>query len=325
MIDEKIYEKLTPSAREAINELTEEFRENLMSKAFMIAQERETSNKEISLRDILEAKQPFGKLMEKEKDEYRKKRWTVLISFSGAIYAVAGILIYLFQNNKFSIENDLGLIIAIIGILFSLIGFLYGQLISKRYLFSKTVSRTPTFSDSSDYEIVKRWQVIETLAKQLMTEADQKESKNNSVGFLIRFLSHKVAKNEKEFLKIRELLQTRNKILHEQFKVNELQRNEFLTFANELIERLENSKDENYPKKNSLKVISARYGSNKNYFDMTKELNQLIQNNRLEFILNNEIVGDPIQGVLKQLEITYEINGVKQTMTYNEGAKVVIQ
>ena len=63
-----------------------------------------------------------------------------------------------------------------------------------------------------------------------MTEADQKEAKNNSVGFLIRFLSHKVARDEKEFLKIRELLQMRNKILHEEYKVSDVERKKYLDF-----------------------------------------------------------------------------------------------
>ena len=325
MINENIYKKLTPSAKEAINDLTEEFREELLSRAFTIAQERNTASKEISLRDILEAKQPSGKLIDKEKNEYRRKRMTMLLSFSGAIYAVAGIIIYLFQNKKFEIANDLGLIIAIIGILFSLVGYLYGQLLSKRYLFSKSLTTTSTFTNSSDYDIVKRWQIIETLARQLMTEADQKEAKNNSVSFLIRFLSHKVARDEKEFLKIRALLQMRNKILHEEYKVSDVERQQYLNFADDLIQRLENSKDETTSNEKTIAVINAKYGSPKNSFDMTKELNQLISNSRLEFVLNNEIVGDPDPGVVKQLELTYEINRNRQTRTYNEGEKVVIQ
>jgi hypothetical protein len=325
MINENIYSKLTPSAKDALNELTDSFREEILERAFTIAQERATANKEISLRDILEAKQPTLKIAEKEKAVYRRKRWTLLISLSGAIYSLAGILIYLYQNKKFSLDNDFGLVIAVVGILITLIGYLYGQLISKRYLFATTTTKISTFANSNDYEIVKRWQVIESLAKEFMSEADQKEARNNSVGFLIRFLSHKAAMNEKEFLKIRELLQTRNKILHEQYKLNDNERKEFLEFADEIIQRLENSKEETKPLQKNLKVVSAKYGSPKNSFDMTKELNELISNNRLEFVLNNEIVGDPDPGVVKHLELTYDINGDRQTRTYNEGAKVVIQ
>ncbi|MEK7719871.1 MAG: hypothetical protein AAB347_09720 [Bacteroidota bacterium] len=325
MINEKIYSKLTPSAQEALDKMVSEYRDSLLEKAFLLAQERETASKEISLRDILETNQLKHSGIGIEKSENRKKRMISLLALSGAVYSVLGILIYLFQNKKFAVETDLGLIIAITGIIISLISFLYGQLISKRYSFTQTTTATSIYSQSNDYDIVKRWQIIETLAKKFMTEADQKEAKNNSVGFLIRFLSHKVAKDEKEFLKIRELLQMRNKILHKQYNMSDNERKEFLELADDLIERLESSKIESNPQEKTLKVNNAKYGSPKNSFDMTKELNQLINNNRLEFVLNNEIVGDPDPGVIKTLEISYEINGERQTRTYNEGAKVVIQ
>ncbi len=325
MINEKIYSKLTPSAQEALDKMVSEYRDSLLEKAFLLAQERETASKEISLRDILETNQLKHSGIGIEKSENRKKRMISLLALSGAVYSVLGILIYLFQNKKFAVETDLGLIIAITGIIISLISFLYGQLISKRYSFTQTTTATSIYSQSNDYDIVKRWQIIETLAKKFMTEADQKEAKNNSVGFLIRFLSHKVAKDEKEFLKIRELLQMRNKILHQQYNMSDNERKEFLELADDLIERLESSKIESNPQEKTLKVNNAKYGSPKNSFDMTKELNQLINNNRLEFVLNNEIVGDPDPGVIKTLEISYEINGERQTRTYNEGAKVVIQ
>lgn len=324
MINDNIYSKLTPSAKDELTELTENFRESLLEKAYTIAKDRDTANREISLRDILEAQQPTDSAIEKDKVEFKRKRWTTIISFSGAVYAVAGILIYLFQNKKFSIESDLGLIIAIIGVLFSLIAFLYSQLISKRYFTLQTTNTKSTYSNENDYDIVKRWQIIESLARKIMSEKDKNDSMSNSVSFLIRFLSHKIAKDEEEFLKIRELLQMRNKIIHEQYKMSGGERKEFLKLADDLIERLENAQIKNNQKVNTLRVISAKYGTEKKYFDMTKELNQLINNDRLEFVLNNEIVGDPEHGTLKQLDITYEINGVQHTDKYIEGAKVII-
>lgn len=324
MINDNIYSKLTPSAKDALNELTEEFRDVLLEKAYSIAKDRDTANREISLRDILEAQQSPAKTSEKDKLEYKRKRWTTVISFSGATYAIIGILIYLFQNKKFSIETDLGLIIAIIGILFTLVAFLYGQLLWKRPNLLQSETKTTTTTES-EYEIVKRWQIIESLARKLMTESDQKDFKSSSVSFLIRFLSHKIAKNEDEFLKIRELLQVRNKVVHDGYKLSAGQQDEYLKLADDLIQRLENVQPKKYEKEKNLKVINAIYGSERNTFDMTKELNQLVSNNRLEFVLNNEIVGDPHPGVVKQLNITYEINGERQTRTYNEGAKVVIQ
>jgi len=326
MNNENIYSKLTPSAKEALNELSEEFKESLLENAFRIADKRDTASREISLRDILEAKQSSQQSFEKEKYYAdRRKRWIMLLSFSGAIYAAAGILIYLFQNKQFSVENDLGLIVAIIGILISLISFLYGQLLSRRQFFSIKVSPSSTFSNTANFEIVKRWQIIETLAKKVMAEADPKDLMSNSVSFLIRFLSHKIAKDEKEFLKIRELLQLRNKILHEQYSLSDKERIEFLEFADDLINRLELAQTKTNQQEKTLVIISATYGTPKKTLDATKELNQLVNSNRLEFIANNEIVGDPDHGTVKQLNITYEINGKRQTKIFNEGDKIIIE
>lgn len=243
MNNENIYSKLTPSAKEALNELTEDYRISLIEKAYTIAQERNTANREISLRDILEAQQPSKEIVEKEKYlEYKKKRWTMLLSFSGAIYAIAGILIYLFQNKKFTLENDFGLIIAILGVLITLVAFLYGQLISRRYLFSKTETISRTYSNIDSYDIVKRWQIIEQLTTSIMKSNNISDSKSNSINLVIRYLTENFTTSEEEYMKIRELLQTRNKILHEGYNLSDNEKKQFIDIANNLIEKLEHAK-----------------------------------------------------------------------------------
>ncbi|MDQ0781344.1 hypothetical protein [Chryseobacterium sp. W4I1] len=244
MNNENINSKLTPSAKEALNELTEDFKENLIEKAYTIAKERNTANREISLRDILEAQQPSQNIIEKQKyTDYRRKRWTMLISFSGAIYAIAGILLYLFQNKKFSIENDLGLIIAVIGILLTLLAFIYGQLINKRqYLYTTTTTTTNNFSEIDSFEIVKRWQIIEQLTVSVMKEKNISDSKSNSVSQVIKYLTENFTKSEVDYLNIKQLLQSRNKILHEGYSLSDAEKKKYIEIADNLIEKLEHAK-----------------------------------------------------------------------------------
>lgn len=240
MNNENIYSKLTPSAKEALNELTEDFKVSLIDKAFTIAKERNTGNKEISLRDILEAQQPSQQAIEKEKYlENKKKRWTMLLSFSGAIYAISGILIYLYQNKKFSIENDLGLIVAIIGVLITLIAFLYGQLLTKRQFLSDSIMSTTSYSNIDSYDIVKRWQIIEQLTTSIMKSKNINDSKSNSVNQVIRYLTENFTTSEKEYSTIRELLQTRNKILHEGYNLSDNEKKQYIEIADNLIDKLE--------------------------------------------------------------------------------------
>lgn len=244
-MNNEINSKLTPSAKEALNELTEDFKESLIEKAYTIAKDRNTANREISLRDILEAQQPSQNTIEKQKYiDYRRKRWTMLISFSGAIYAIAGILLYLFQNKKFSIENDLGLIIAVIGVLLTLLAFIYGQLLNKRQYFSTTTTTTTTnnFSEIDSFEIVKRWQIIEQLTISVMKDKNISDSKSNSVSQVIKYLTENFTKSEVDYLNIKQLLQSRNKILHEGYNLSDNEKKKYIEIADNLIEKLEHAK-----------------------------------------------------------------------------------
>jgi hypothetical protein len=325
MIDESKYSKLTPSAKAEMEKITDDFSKSLFDKAYNIANERETASKEISLRDILEAQQQINQMNNKIKSlENKKYRFLFLVSFSATIYAIGGILIYLFLNKDFSIEKDLGLIIAVIGVLLALFSILYTQMISKREYYKSLGLIKDSFNLTDSFDLVRRWQIIEELSKKLMSESDKEKSTSNSLGFQIRFLSHKIAKDEKEFLKIRELLQLRNKILHENYRLSSKEFSEFLQFADELINRLEFLNVQQSKNMPALRIIKATYGTSKKSVDATKELNLLINNNRLEFIANNEIVGDPDDGTIKSLSITYEISGKQYTKTFKEGDKVII-
>jgi len=325
MIDENKYSKLTPSAKEELDKIVGEFREMLFEKAYNIANERDTASKEISLRDILEAHQYLRpKTSKSDKVEEKKNRFFMLLTLSAIIYAIGGIIIYLIINKSFSIEKDLGLIIAIVGTLLALFSMFALQFKKRLDNSSLLSSERRSEKTTESFELVRRWQKIEELSKRLMTESDKNESTSNSVGFQIRFLSHKIAKDETEFLKIRELLQLRNRILHENYKLSSKEFAQFIDFADELIDRLEFIYNKQPIETTSLKILNALYGTPKNSVDATKALNLLINNNRLEFIANNEIAGDPDVGTVKNLSITYEINGKEYTKIYTEGDKVII-
>lgn len=241
MTNENIYSKLTPSAKEVLDELIEGYRDSLIEKAYALASERDTANREISLRDILEAQQPIEKSIKTRKDylEYKRRRWTILISFSGAIYATAGLLLYLYQNKKFSIETDLGLIIAVIGIMITVLTFLYGQLFSMRQQSSKSISIKNNYTNIDNYDIVKRWQLIEQLTTSIMKSNNIGDSKTNTVNQVIRYLTENFTSSEKEYMAIRELLQARNKILHEGYNLSDAEKRQYIEVADSLIDKLE--------------------------------------------------------------------------------------
>ena len=138
-MDNNILNKLTNSAKDALENTSQEILNLILEEAYNIAQRKKTADKEISLSDILDARDRI--LTEKirsEKNEYKKKRMSYLLGLTGATYATIGLVIYIYQNKNFNLSSDIGLIIAAVGIIFSLVAFFYQQFYS-RVVVSKSI------------------------------------------------------------------------------------------------------------------------------------------------------------------------------------------
>lgn len=231
-------DKLTTSAEEALDEAVIEFQDLILDKANAIAQKKQTADKEISLRDIIEARDSLFKLkIGKEKLEYRKRRLTTLLYVAGALYSIIGITFYLYQNRKFDIEKDFGLIAALIGVITIFIAFIYSQLFSRLYE-AKILEYSIITDDDSEYEIIKRWQIIEKIGSNLMRQKGFSTNKSKSINDILKFLSSEL-KSDKLYIDMRELLSIRNKILHESYKTSRQEKQNYIDKADKIIQILE--------------------------------------------------------------------------------------
>lgn len=71
--------------------------------------------------------------------------------------------------------------------------------------------------------------------------------------------------------------------------------------------------------KSDLNIISALYGKREKYIDISKLLNKLIKDNKLSVTITNDIAGDPIYGVKKELIIVYSFGSEFFRITKQEG------
>jgi len=71
-------------------------------------------------------------------------------------------------------------------------------------------------------------------------------------------------------------------------------------------------------KNKKLKIISATYYTELKSIDITDELNDAIENNKLKIILSNNIAGDPHKGAVKKGKIKYIFNGEEDQKEYQE-------
>ena len=73
-----------------------------------------------------------------------------------------------------------------------------------------------------------------------------------------------------------------------------------------------------------LKIIKAEYGKNNIYSNITAHLNDQIANNRLEILISNDIIDDPVRGVPKIAKIKYWHNGRRHKREYVEGETAIL-
>jgi VIT1/CCC1 family predicted Fe2+/Mn2+ transporter len=232
-------EKLTPSAREALNDTMIELHEMLLSKANSVAQKGQTADKEISLRDILEAKDSLFKAkLDKEKADFRRKRMMTLISLTGALYSIIGIVVYVYQNRDFAIEKNLGLIIILTGIMTIFMGFVYSLLIARKNEEKQKEVDTDFRNSDNDFEVIKRWQIIEKLGSNLMRQRGYSNNESKSINDILKFLSMEL-QSDRLYMEMRELLSIRNRILHEGHDLSRNEKQFYLDKADKIIELLE--------------------------------------------------------------------------------------
>jgi len=68
-----------------------------------------------------------------------------------------------------------------------------------------------------------------------------------------------------------------------------------------------------------LKIVSAKYGAQNTWLDVTSKLKKMVRNNRLTLQASNAIAGDPAPGVAKSLQIECELNGKRHSVKVSEG------
>ncbi|MGX5689447.1 hypothetical protein [Arcticibacter tournemirensis] len=240
-MDNNVYNKLTASAKSSLEETVNEITEMILEKAYRNATLNNTAEKEISLRDIIEAKEEIlYKKNASKASESKKKRLSMLMSMTGALYAVFGVFIYLYQNKSLDVTKDLGLIIAALGILVSIISFYYTQLLTTRKV-ELIKDNTIIERNDSEFEIVRRWQIIEKLGTELMLKDGLSDNQARSFNSILSFLSERLTDISK-IESLKKLLLARNQIVHSGITLTKIEIDEMINAADEIIDELESKR-----------------------------------------------------------------------------------
>ena len=252
-MNNKSYALLTPSARSAFDDIMTEYRDAMLEKASDIAKQYSMGEVEISLRDIMEAKNSLSMLGDEAIRLRRKERVATTALLGGFSYVFLGLLMYFATNevphwNRNSDISYLWLFIIIMGMLLMVYPIFFNLRRMARNRVQQELAREYANIFSPNM-IVKMWAMIEQKGVELMKLRGIETDGGRSINSIYDFLSHEL--NSRDFIdSINEILSTRNQIVHSQrfsMKREDVEHmlNEAQSIVNELDKRIKESTSKN--------------------------------------------------------------------------------
>ncbi len=214
---------------EYLNQCVSSFRMDLLHEAFLMS----INNKDehITKHAIDEA---LFKILRNEVSSYRKADYKnrKIVNYGiliGLLYTLCGCIIFVVQNTTFKPEKDLGQMVMVIGLSLSVIFATWGILIKKAKHLSVYES---TIQPHRQYLIIHKWIEIERLLNSFTSiEVNTIQS---LLPKLLDLCKGTVSPDE-----ISNVLYLRNKIIHENIKLSDLEINMAIRTENKIIAKLQ--------------------------------------------------------------------------------------
>ena len=216
-MNDKKYALLTPSARSAFEEIGRVYENTLLEKASEIANDCKTGDAEISLRDVVEAKERLNDSGDELQKLKRSGHVASVALLGGFSYVLMGVYTY-FVINGVKITKEL-LNYEYIWLLFIIIGMIL-MVFPLFYNFQRMVFQRRSRNQNNGFSkyistdtIVKMWSLIEQKSKELMALRGVNIDDNSSFLTAYDFLIHEL--NTREYIEIiKKIIKTRNDIVH---------------------------------------------------------------------------------------------------------------
>jgi len=235
---DKIYDSLTKSAKYALDDILNEYRDNLLGEAYMSSFNKELGKKEISAKDIYYAKEIIER---SNKNVFRRinkrKRLYSILALSGIVYTMIGAMIFFVQNSSFDIHKDLGPLLSLMGLFITITSYLLYKLYDQNENYSNKELNSMRCYYMDDFMVVKLWTQIEQLGQKMM-RLDNFETDRTNVSSVIAYLNT-IFTEDGDKIKLKDILQTRNEIVHGVTEHSKAKIEEIIATENLFIEKLE--------------------------------------------------------------------------------------
>lgn len=228
-----IYNNLTVSAKYGLDNILQDYKKALLEEAYML-----TKNREISLSDVLEAK-------ERLKNEipdviYQRNLMTrkyLILALSGFIYTIIGLVVVIvLQPSIFSyIRNmeNIGDNIAYVGVILASMGSLLTIMFMYKSHKQNLYMRKNLYHYMNEVLVVQLWSQIESIVHHL-NNVDNDNSKQN-ISQVIDYLENTFD----AAIDIKKILQVRNKIAHGISPYPPQEIEDVISMENQIVNKLE--------------------------------------------------------------------------------------
>ncbi len=237
-MNNKIYDSLTESAKYALSEILNEYRDNLLGEAYMTSTNDDSGKKKISVKDIYYAKE----IIERNNKNVlfrinKRRRLYSLCALSGIFYIMIGAFIFFVQNSSFDIRKDLGQFLSLIGLFTTIISYMMYKLydLNENYCNKELYIMRSYHVD--DFMVVRLWTQIEQLVQKMMS-LDNSEINRTNVSSVFEYLNM-ILTETGDRIKLKDILQTRNAIVHGVTEHSKAKIEEIIATENLFIEKLE--------------------------------------------------------------------------------------
>lgn len=235
---DKIYDNLTKSAKYALDDILNEYRDNLLGEAYMTSINNDSGKKEISVKDIYYAKEMIER---SNKDVLfrinKRKRLYSLFALSGIVYTMIGALIFFVQNSSFDLHKDLGPLLSLMGLFVTIFSYILYKFYDQNENYSNKELNTIRSYYVDDFMVVRLWTQIEQLGQKMM-RLDNFEVDRTNVSSVIAYLNT-ILTEAGDRIKLKDILQTRNEIVHGVTEHSKAKIEEIIATENLFIEKLE--------------------------------------------------------------------------------------
>lgn len=231
MVSKLKYNISNKKTRIILDELGEEYKNLLIEKT--MEDSRAIDLDDIDLSELIKHDINAKKMLKTTKIDTRRRKTNSLISLMGITYSLFGVLTLLLNYvspGEFGIfKPEISILLIFMGLFIVLLSMYFMIFMSKKSYSKRT-------KDISLFEVVNKWKELEALMVQLTPE-------DNQFGFrsAIDYLSENNMISHTEHNQIMELLQLRNKIVHEQEENLDISSKELrsvITTADSLIRKL---------------------------------------------------------------------------------------